>query len=96
MKVTKAEKCAWRARYFYFKWKGSIYMSTCNFYIGIDPETTKPELFFGYMLNREHQGKGRLPLPHFPWRWCMKFHYHPAITFLYQCSSRFWLGMDGR
>jgi len=49
MKVTKAEKCAWRARYFYFKWKGSIYMSTCNFYIGIDPETTKPELFFGYM-----------------------------------------------
>jgi hypothetical protein len=100
MKITFAEKCAWRAMYV-------TAFGKQIFRIGIDPTTEYGPKFFiasGLFGHRGYRGL-RITLPHIKWGWASqygprKWHSYLLPTFirtvLYRASSKFWHSFDGR
>ena len=84
--VKSAQGCAWRARYVY------AFSRVPRFYIGIDPMNYKPNIFGGWFVHRNMQGKFRFRLPTIRWKYpCGRFW-----LMAYKVNARFWHNMDGR
>jgi hypothetical protein len=87
MKVMFAEKCAWRAIYFYIGQRQV-------FHVGIDPSYSYgPNLFGGLELSwLTYYKRWRIIIPHIRWRSGMN-RFKLAI---YRRQQWFWHKIDGR
>ena len=92
MKITFAEKCAWRAMYVKVG-------HTQVFYIGVDPNNgVKPKLFGGiavgswYSWLKPHGFNFRLTLPWVGWTGST----NPVRMYFYKKLHSFWFAVDGR
>ena len=87
IEIERAKGCAWRALYVRVN-------GTQVVHIGVDPNNgTRPQMFGGFFLSREKQGRFRFRLPTVHWHDAQKSEHHMRA---YCVMRDFWHNVDGR